>query len=156
MKSRREAKTKRRTANDARGKNLVDLLDRARDAASDRVRLLRKEEEADAIALPADGLDMAHSLEEVEMDAGLIERCEDRLRAIDDAFNRLKRGRYGICEKCRQEIPIKRLRAVPFAAYCIDCQKKRNEQRRPGEGDVDEPSRNVWTPPEELKESVEE
>ena len=117
------------------------VLDRARDAASARVRLLRKEEEADAIALPADGLDMAHSLEEVEMDAGLIERCEDRLRAIDDAFNRLKRGRYGICEKCRQEIPIKRLRAVPFAAYCLDCQKKRNEQRRPGEGDVDEPSR---------------
>ena len=54
---------------------------------------------------------MAHSLEEIEMDAGLIERCEDRLRAIDDAFSRLKGGRYGICEKCKQEIPIRRLKA---------------------------------------------
>ncbi len=151
-----KTRTPRRSANDAREKNLVEVLDRARDAVSARVRVLRMEEEADAIALPADGLDLAHSLEEVEMDAGLIERCEDRLRAIDDAFSRLKRGRYGICEKCKQEIPIKRMSAMPFTAYCLDCQNKRNERRRPGEGDLDEPSRHVWTPPEELKESVEE
>ncbi len=43
---------------------------------------------------------------------------------------------------------------MPLAAYCIDCQKKRSERTRPGEGDIDEPSRHVWTPPEELKESV--
>ncbi len=86
--------------------------------------------------------------------AELIERCEDRLRAIDDAFSRLKSGRYGICEKCRQEIPIKRLKAVPFAAYCIDRQKKRNERNRPGEGDIDEPSRKVSTPPEEMNEAA--
>lgn len=158
MKSKREAKTRtpRTTANDARERNLVEILDRARDAAYARVHVLRAEENADAIALPADSLDVAHSLEEVEMEAGLIERYEDRLRAIDDAFNRLKRGRYGICEKCKEEIPIERLKAMPLAAYCIDCQKKRNERRRPGEGDIDEPSRHVWTPPEELKESVEE
>ena len=158
MKAKREAKTRkpRRIANDAREKNLVDLLDDARDAAYARVRVLREEEEADAVAIPGDGLDVAHSLEEIEMEAGLIERCEDRLRAIDDAFNRLKRGRYGICEKCKQEIPIERLKAIPFAAYCIDCQKKRNERRRPGEGDIDEPSRNVWTPPEEMNEAADE
>jgi DnaK suppressor protein len=158
MKSRREAKTRtpRRVANNARGKNLVEILARARDDAYARVQVLRKQEEADAIALPGDGLDVAHSLEEVEMDAGLIERCEDRLMAIDDAFKRLERGRYGICEKCREEIPIERLKAMPLAAYCIDCQKKLNERRHPGEGNIDEPSRHVWTPPEELKESVEE
>ncbi len=156
MKTSGKTRTPKKIAKDARGTNLVEILDRARDAASARVRVLRKEEEADALELPADGLDLAHSLEEVEIDAGLIERCEDRLRAIDDAFNRLKRGRYGICEKCKREIPIKRLRVLPFAAHCIDCQKRRNERRRPGEGEVDEPSRHVWTPPDELKESVEE
>ncbi len=158
MKARREAKTRqpRKTSNDPRGENLVDILHKARDSAYARVRVLREEEEADAIALPADGLDVAHSLEEVEMDAGLIERCEDRLRAIDDAFSRLKSGRYGICEKCKQEIPIRRLKALPLAAYCIDCQQNRNERRPPGEGDIDEPSRNVWTPPEEMDEAADE
>jgi RNA polymerase-binding protein DksA len=125
MESRTGRKTKapRRIANDMRTKNLVEVLDRELDATLARVRKLRKEEEKDAITLPADGLDVAHSLEEVEMEAGLIERYEDRLRAIDDAFNRLKRGRPGICEKCKQEIPIERLKAMPLAAYCIDCQK---------------------------------
>ena len=108
------------------------------------------------IGLPADRLDVARSLEEIEMNAGLIERCENRLRAIDDAFNRLKRGRYGICEKCSQEIPIQRLRAVLLAAFCLDCENKRNGRKRPGEGDVDEPSRHVWMPPGELRKSVDE
>ena len=117
--------------------------------------MLRKEEQDDAVELPADDLDVARSLEDIETDAGLIERYEFQLKAIDAALSRLERGRYGICEKCKKEIPLERLKAVPFAAYCIDCQKTRNERRRPGEGDIDEPSRNVWTPPEELKESVE-
>lgn len=151
-----KAKKSRQNEADARLKNLGKLLARAREQALARVRVLRKEEQEDAVELPADDLDVARSLEDIETDAGLIERYEYQLKAIDAALSRLERGRYGICEKCKEEIPIERLKAVPFAAYCIDCQKKRNERRRPGEGDVDEPSRNVWTPPEELKESVDE
>jgi RNA polymerase-binding protein DksA len=158
MKSKTGGKTKTSRDNkaDARLKDLGKLLARARQEALARVRVLRKEEQDDAVELPADALDVARSLEDIETDAGLIERYEYQLKAIDAALSRLERGHYGICEKCKQEIPIERLNAVPFAAYCIDCQKKRNERRRPGEGDVDEPSRHVWTPPEELKESVDE
>jgi len=142
--------------NSTRRKNLIEILTEARDAAVARVRVLRKEEQDDAAELPADGLDLAHSLEEVETDAALIERYDEKLKVIDEAFSRLERGRYGICEKCKEEIPVARLRALPFAAYCIDCQSKRIERRHPGEGDIDEPSRNVWIPPEELRETVEE
>ncbi len=158
MKSKTGGKTKtsRQNKAGARVKNLGKLLTRARQEALARVRVLRKEEQADAVELPADDMDVARSLEDVETEAGLIERYEYRLKAIDAALSRLERGRYGICEKCKEEIPIERLKAVPFAAYCIDCQSRRNERRQPGEGDVDEPSRHVWTPPEELKESVEE
>ena len=158
MKSKTGGKTRTSRQNQAgaRVKNLGKLLARARQEALARVRVLRKEEQADAVELPADDMDVARSLEDVETEAGLIERYEYRLKAIDAALSRLERGRYGICEKCKEEIPIERLKAVPFAAYCIDCQSKRNERSRPGEGDVDEPSRHVWTPPEELKESVEE
>jgi len=158
MKSRtgEETRLQSKIENDARQRALCDLLMLECDAGLARLQVLRKEEGEDAIALPADGLDVAHSLEEVEMEEGLIERYEDRLRAIDDALNRLKRGRYGICEKCKQEISIERLKAMPLDVYCVDCQKRRNELRRPGEGDIDEPSRHVWTPPEELKKSVEE
>ena len=157
MKSKTGGKTKtsRQKQADARLKDLSKLLARARQETLDRVRVLRKEEQDDAVELPADNLDVARSLEDIETDAGLIERYEFQLKAIDAALSRLERGRYGICEKCKEEIPIERLKAMPFTAYCIDCQKTRNERSHPGEGDVDEPSRHVWTPPEELKESVE-
>ncbi len=158
MKSKTGGKTKKSRQNEAgaRLKNLGKLLAQARQDALARIRVLRKEEQDDAVELPADDMDVARSLEDIETDAGLIERYEYQLKAIDAALSRLERGRYGICEKCKEEIPIERLKAVPFAAYCIDCQKTRNERKRPGEGEVDEPSRNVWTPPEELKESVDE
>jgi len=151
-----KTKTSRQNAADARLTELGKLLAQARQETLARVRVLRKEEEEDAAELPADDLDVARSLQDQETEAGLIERCEYQLKAIDAALSRLERGRYGICEKCKQEIPIERLKVLPFAAYCVDCQKQRNERRRPGEGDVDEPSRHVWTPPQELKESVEE
>lgn len=142
--------------NNARRKNLIEILTDERDATSAKVRVLRKEEQDDAAELPGDGLDLAHSLEEIENEAALIERCDEKLKAIDEAFSRLERGRYGICEKCKQEIPINRLKALPLAAYCVDCERTRVERRHPGEGDIDEPSRNVWVPPEELRETVEE
>jgi RNA polymerase-binding protein DksA len=130
-------------------KGLSHLLEQARHEALARVRRLRKEEFDDAVELPADNLDLARSLEEVGTDAALIERYEFQLKAIDAAFSRLERGRYGICEKCKQEIPVERLKAVPFAAYCVVCQANRNERRRPGEGEIDEPSIHVWTPPKD-------
>jgi RNA polymerase-binding transcription factor len=143
----RKSATETQIADVSRLKGLRHLLEQACDEALARVRRLRKEELQDAVELPADDLDIARSLEDLETDAGLIERYEFQLKAIDAAFSRLERGRYGICEKCKQEIPIERLKAVPFAAYCVACQTNRNELRRPGEGEIDEPSIHVWTPP---------
>lgn len=44
---------------------------------------------------------------------------------------------------------------LPFAVYCDDCQSKRNRGLRPGEGNIDEPSRHLWTLPEGMDESLE-
>ncbi|MDD4004724.1 MAG: TraR/DksA C4-type zinc finger protein [Elusimicrobiaceae bacterium] len=41
---------------------------------------------------------------------------------IEAALRRIKLGSYGICEGCRCVIPKKRLHAMPFARYCINCQ----------------------------------
>lgn len=45
-----------------------------------------------------------------------IDQIEASLRKID-------KGIYGICEYCRQPIPKKRMKALPFARYCIHCQQ---------------------------------
>ncbi len=134
---------------------LAAVLRRARNQALARVRELRVEQEADVITPPSDEMDAARSLADVETHASLIERAEYQLKAIDGAFNRLERGRYGLCDECGDEIPLQRLEILPFAAYCVDCQSKRNHLRRVGEGVVDEPSRYRWSIPAEMDETLE-
>ncbi|MBN9656542.1 MAG: TraR/DksA family transcriptional regulator, partial [Acidobacteria bacterium] len=46
------------------------------------------------------------------------------LKLIDDAFRRLNSGGYGECEHCGSQISEKRLRAVPWARYCIQCEEE--------------------------------
>ena len=51
------------------------------------------------------------------------------LRLIDAALERMTEDEYGICLECGEEISEKRLTAVPWAEFCINCQeKKENEE----------------------------
>ena len=40
---------------------------------------------------------------------------------IDVALEKLDLGTYGICERCGQAIPKERLKAIPWAALCVQC-----------------------------------
>lgn len=46
----------------------------------------------------------------------------ERLKAIDLTLHRLSRGQYGICQECGDSIAEKRLKAIPWTAYCLSCQ----------------------------------
>jgi len=46
------------------------------------------------------------------------------LRQVEGALDRLDRGEYGTCDHCREPIGAQRLKAVPWARYCVDCQEK--------------------------------
>ena len=45
-----------------------------------------------------------------------------QLRLIEEALDRLESGDFGVCLACEEDIPPKRLRAVPWARYCVKCQ----------------------------------
>src|SRR5579871_906084 len=47
-----------------------------------------------------------------------------QLRLVDEALDRMDSGDYGICLACEEPIPAKRLRALPWARYCVPCQEK--------------------------------
>ena len=47
-----------------------------------------------------------------------------QLIMVKDAIRRLKEGSFGECLHCGNEIGLKRLEAVPWSRYCIDCQEK--------------------------------
>jgi DnaK suppressor protein len=46
-----------------------------------------------------------------------------QLRMIDEALDRLNSGDFGICLACEEPIPAKRLKALPWARYCVNCQE---------------------------------
>lgn len=46
-----------------------------------------------------------------------------QLTLIDQALIRLDDDEYGICQNCEKEINSKRLAALPWARYCLDCQE---------------------------------
>ena len=51
----------------------------------------------------------------------LGDREREKVRNIDEALTRLEDGEYGICEDCEEEIPLGRLKAMPFARLCVKC-----------------------------------
>jgi DnaK suppressor protein len=66
-----------------------------------------------------------------DIEFALIQMKSETLNKIDDALARLEQGTYGNCFECGEEIAEKRLRALPFAVRCKDCEEAREvaEQR---------------------------
>jgi DnaK suppressor protein len=140
--------------NQGRLRGMRRILERERSQTYQRIRELRNDQQGAATPSPRDQLDEARALTEVETHAGLIELAESHLKAIDAALSRLERNRYGLCEGCGNEIPIARLRALPFATYCLRCQQKQ-DLKRSGEASADRAARKLWAIPPEMDESLE-
>jgi|SRR5262245_10337572 DnaK suppressor protein len=66
-----------------------------------------------------------------DLEFALIQMKSETLNKINDALARLEQDTYGNCFECGDEIAEKRLRALPFAVRCKDCEEAREnaEQR---------------------------
>jgi len=49
------------------------------------------------------------------------------LALVDDALARIKKGTFGECISCKEELQQKRLEAVPWTRYCLTCQEKKEK-----------------------------
>lgn len=61
---------------------------------------------------------------ETDLDLTLLEMKNRMLKEIEEALLKVQEDRYGICEQCGNEISAARLKAMPFALYCIACKEK--------------------------------
>lgn len=101
------------------------LAERAR--ARQRVAALEREFAELAEAASAGGTDDEHDPEgatlafERQHAAALLERARDQVAAIEVALERVRDGRYGLCDRCGQPIGDDRLAARPAALTCIRC-----------------------------------
>jgi DnaK suppressor protein len=80
----------------------------------------------DAITIEksADALDEVQHAAERELAIRNLDRESNLLRSVRLALRRINDGSFGTCMHCEEEISPKRLAAVPWAAYCIQCQEQ--------------------------------
>lgn len=53
---------------------------------------------------------------------------ELQLKNVNLALEKIKKGKYGICEKCKKRIEEERLKIYPAARYCLNCNKPKEAQ----------------------------
>ena len=108
-------------------KNMKEVLVRRRDA-------LRKALAGDLSSLKelreqtsGDVVDFALDSAQDEINSQLAEVESRELARIDEALEKMRAGTYGLCEGCKQNIPLARLQALPYATCCIECKRKLEE-----------------------------
>jgi DnaK suppressor protein len=110
------------------------LEDRRREIVSEvqgKIRDVRAEGQTSKVN---DVLDAGESSEadiQEDIEFALIQMKAETLQRINEALARLEDGKYGFCFECGDEIAEQRLRALPFAVRCKDCEEAREvaEQR---------------------------
>ena len=80
----------------------------------------------------ADPLDQVRSNTDRDM---AVETLNQQARSIHDirsALARIEEGSYGRCERCDEQIPAKRLDALPWARMCVQCQSATEAEAHEG------------------------
>lgn len=70
-----------------------------------------------------DVVDAALDASQDEISSQLAEVESRELGNIEKALERMREGSYGVCENCNKAIPLARLQALPYAIFCIECQR---------------------------------
>ena len=142
--------TSAQMADGKRRNDLQAILRRLRDETYEGIARYRQDQSEEKESSRGDEMDVARASAAVDAHANLIDRAESRLRLIDEALARVDNGVYGICADCEDEIGLERLKVLPFAVRCVDCESKRSRN----EGASSRLSEGVgqWAPPADINE----
>src|SRR5262245_66486570 len=122
----------------SKGKNeqyrqqLVELRNRLTGDVSaltdEALRHNQKDASGNLSSMPTHMSDIGTDNFEQENTLNLLANENQVLEEIADALDRIKDGKFGLCEECNQEILKARLEALPYARYCVECARKLEQQ----------------------------
>jgi DnaK suppressor protein len=90
------------------------------------VASVRGEEVLSTSLQTPDAVEFAVKALEQDVSAATLELRTSMLQEIDSALDRVEGGTYGACEGCGEAINPGRLKAIPWARYCVPCQELRS------------------------------
>jgi len=117
----------------ARRAELKEMLEARRRELLVAVQGKMRDARADVTEASPDVLDDAESSQhdsQEDIEFALLELKAETLVKITDALAHLEAGTYGRCRECGDEIAETRLRALPFASRCRDCEEHRESAGR--------------------------
>lgn len=107
-------------------RSLIDRVYAQRDTIISKIKRLRREDPfstEDRALIVEPGTD-ASALFGHEKTVVLENQLKKDLKEIERALVKIKKGTYGICEKCKKKIDEARLEVKPSAIYCLKCERE--------------------------------
>jgi DnaK suppressor protein len=90
------------------------------------------------VSTTGDEADAANDGAQNELNSQLAALESRELIQVDRAIDLIRQGRYGVCEICEEQIPIERLKALPFTPVCVNCQRVQERMsHKAGDDDAD-------------------
>jgi DnaK suppressor protein len=120
--------TPNRMAKERYGELKQLLEDRRREILSqvhEKIKGVRTESSGKKMSEVYDAGESSESDIQEDIEFALIQMKTETLARINEALTRLEEGAYGNCFECGDEIAPQRLRALPFAVRCKDCEQAR-------------------------------
>jgi DnaK suppressor protein len=110
--------------NPFRHEDLKTMLDQQRyDLRQEVYERMRTIRDGGPAAAHRTGVDPSETSIHEDLELAVIQIHAEMVATITAALARLDEGDYGRCQQCGEEISEKRLRALPFATCCRDCQE---------------------------------
>lgn len=101
-----------------------ELIGDVNNIEGEALKKSRLDASGDLSSMPIHMADIGTDNYEQEFSIGLMDSDRKLLKKIDEALNRIGKGTYGICEATGKPISRARLKAQPWARYCVQYAKK--------------------------------
>ena len=102
------------------------------------LELFVRNREGIAIEKSPDALDEVQHAAERELAIRNLDRESQLLRNVRGALRRIDEGTFGVCLHCEEDISAKRLAAVPWTPFCIQCQETADRNQADGSESFDD------------------
>jgi RNA polymerase-binding protein DksA len=105
-----------------------EILDDINHIAEDTLKKSQKDAAGDISGYTYHMADVATDTYDREFSLGIASNERQLLYELDDALKRIEEDTFGICEDCKSLITKTRLKAIPYARLCLNCQQKREKK----------------------------
>lgn len=98
--------------------------------AKDALNMSQKDASGDLSGYTFHMADVATDNYDRDFNLGLASSEQEILKNIDEALKKIDEDTYGVCEGCGCKMAVERLKALPFAKFCVKCQEEEEQKKK--------------------------